>query len=77
MSGYPNNPQDLYIVDYYASYHNPDGGFSFADGHSEIRKWRDGRTTPPINKSLQLHVKSENNKDVMWLQERCTRKVGG
>jgi hypothetical protein len=24
------------------------GGFSFADGHSEIRKWRDSRTMPAV-----------------------------
>jgi prepilin-type N-terminal cleavage/methylation domain-containing protein/prepilin-type processing-associated H-X9-DG protein len=27
-------------VDYPASYHNNSGGLSFADGHSEIKKWR-------------------------------------
>jgi prepilin-type N-terminal cleavage/methylation domain-containing protein/prepilin-type processing-associated H-X9-DG protein len=77
MSGYPDNPNDLYIVDYPASYHNRAAGFSFADGHSEIKKWQDHRTTPPFNRNLDLHVKSANNKDVMWLQERCTRRVSG
>ena len=28
-------------------YHNLACGFSFADGHSETHRWRDGRTTPP------------------------------
>jgi prepilin-type processing-associated H-X9-DG protein len=28
-------------VDYPASYHNGAGGLSFADGHAEIKKWRD------------------------------------
>jgi len=77
MVGFPDKPQSLKIVDYPASYHNRAGGFSFADGHSEIHKWRDGRTTPPINKSLQLNVGSPNNVDVMWLQEHATRKVSG
>ena len=35
-------------IDYPAAYHNNAGGFSFADGHSEIRKWIDGRTRVPI-----------------------------
>ena len=74
MDGYPDRPQSQKIVDYPASYHNRAGGFSFADGHSEIRKWVDGRTTPPINRSLALNVPSPNNKDVRWLQDRCTRK---
>ena len=77
MVGYPNQPAQLTIVDYPASYHNRAGGFSFADGHSEIKRWLDSRTTPPLNKNLQLNVPSANNKDVIWLQERCTRKVNG
>ncbi len=33
-----------------ASYHNGAGGFSFADGHAEIKKWLDGATKRPILK---------------------------
>jgi len=79
MQGYPDKPQSAYIVDYPASYHNRAGGFSFADGHSEIKKWQDSRTTPNLKsgQSLQLNVASPNNRDVLWLQERCTRKVKG
>ncbi len=33
------------IIDFPASYHNGAAGISFADGHAEIRKWVDGRTT--------------------------------
>jgi len=75
MDGYPDRPQAQKIVDYPASYHNRAGGFSFGDGHSEIRKWVDGRTTPPIKQGLPLNVNSPNNKDVRWLQDRCTRKL--
>jgi prepilin-type N-terminal cleavage/methylation domain-containing protein/prepilin-type processing-associated H-X9-DG protein len=32
------------FIDHPASYHNRAGGFSFADGHSEIHKWVDART---------------------------------
>jgi prepilin-type N-terminal cleavage/methylation domain-containing protein/prepilin-type processing-associated H-X9-DG protein len=31
-----------------ASFHNRAGSFSFADGHSEIHKWLDGRTVQPV-----------------------------
>lgn len=31
-----------------ASFHNRTGSFSFADGHSEIHKWADGRTVQPV-----------------------------
>jgi prepilin-type processing-associated H-X9-DG protein len=35
-----NNPTASAWQDIPASYHNGACGFSFADGHSEIRKWR-------------------------------------
>jgi prepilin-type N-terminal cleavage/methylation domain-containing protein len=75
MAGYANQPNRWKIVDYPASYHNKAGGLSFADGHSEIRKWRDPRTIPVLRKNqlLPLDVASANNKDVLWLQERSTR----
>ena len=74
MDGYPD-PARTYIVDYPASYHNLAAGFAFADGHSEIRRWRDPRTTPQVkeNQDLQLNVASPNNLDVLWMQERSTR----
>jgi len=40
----PNNPTT--IVDTPATYHNGACGFSFADGHSEIHKWRGCLTQP-------------------------------
>ena len=76
MTGYPDQPKLWKIVDYPASYHNRAGGFSFADGHSEVKKWLDGRTTPPLNKKvgLPLNVNSPDNVDVLWMMERSTRK---
>ena len=35
-----------HIIDFPASFHNGACGFSFADGHAEIHKWRDARTQP-------------------------------
>jgi len=72
MDGYPNNPASTKIVDYPASYHNKAAGFAFADGHSEIHRWRDPRTYPPIRVGLPLNVPSPNNKDVIWMQEHCS-----
>ena len=62
------------IVDYPASYHNRAAGLSFADGHAEIRKWVDPRTTPTLKRAelLQLDVASPNNPDVAWIQERSS-----
>jgi len=75
MAGYPDKPASWRIVDFPASYHNNAGGFSFADGHSEIKKWHDPRITLRISKTdMTLNVPSPNNMDVYWLQDHCTRK---
>lgn len=62
------------IIDFPASYHNGAAGLSFADGHAEIKKWRDPRTKPPVrnNNSLVLNQASPNNLDMLWLAERTT-----
>lgn len=76
MSGYPNQPQRSQIVDLPASYHGGAGGLSFADGHSEIRRWRDRRTMPPVVPGVIIPYgrPSPNNPDILWLQERATRR---
>ena len=76
MSGYPDQPQLWRIVDFPASYHGRAGGLSFADGHAEIRKWRDERTMPVLKQGqlLPLNILSANNQDVLWLMDRTTRK---
>ncbi|MCC7377357.1 MAG: type II secretion system protein [Verrucomicrobiales bacterium] len=74
QDGKPPQGNRLKIVDYPASYHNGAGGLSFADGHSEIRKWLDGRTKPAMSKTDRpLDVSSPNNRDVTWMQEHSTR----
>ncbi len=75
MNGYDPIKPNLYsIVDYPASYHNRAAGFSFADGHSEIKKWLDARTTPPIKSGglIQLGQASRGNPDVDWLQDHAS-----
>jgi prepilin-type processing-associated H-X9-DG protein len=77
MSGFdPRQPNSWVIVDYPASYHNGAGGLAFADGHSEIKRWVDPRTTPVLtrNRNLPLNQPSPNNPDVEWLQERSSSK---
>ncbi len=69
------NPSSAYIIDYPASYHNGAAGISFADGHAEIRKWKDPRTIKPIayrDGALTLNVASPNNQDMVWLSERTS-----
>jgi prepilin-type N-terminal cleavage/methylation domain-containing protein/prepilin-type processing-associated H-X9-DG protein len=75
----PRNPGGNIIVDYPASYHNGAGGLSFADGHSEIKRWNDPRTAPKLKsgEALPLNQPSPGNPDVEWLQERSSSKVTG
>ena len=75
----PIRPAGDIIVDYPASYHNMAGGMSYADGHSEIKKWLDPRTAPVLKpgQALALGVASPNNRDVEYLQLRTSSKVAG
>jgi len=59
----------LQWVDYPASYHNNAGGLSFADGHAEIRKWKD---TTVLNVPLGSPRTLSNRGDLSWLSERTT-----
>ena len=56
-----------------ASYHNGAGGVSFADGHSEIKKWRDVNLLNVRSVSGGV-AKDANSNDLPWLQERSTSK---
>jgi prepilin-type processing-associated H-X9-DG protein len=73
MSGWPDKPQQWYLTDFPASYHGGAGGIAFVDGHSEIHKWRDARTTPPIGKLINLNIPSPKNPDAYWIMEHSTR----
>jgi len=78
MEGYdPEKGTSLTIVDYPASYHNKAAGFAFVDGHSEIKKWTDSRTTPLLKfgQALALGQPSPNNRDVAWMQDRSSVKI--
>jgi prepilin-type processing-associated H-X9-DG protein len=73
MIGFPNQPESLELLDMPASYHNLAGGVSFVDGHAEIKRWRDARTTPPLGSGNGAIKPSPTNQDVIWLQQRATR----
>lgn len=67
----PNNMPGKRTTDAPASYHNKAGSFSFADGHSEIHKWRDARTWGILNYGWS----SPNNVDIDWLQSKSSAKA--
>lgn len=63
------------IIDYPASYHNKACGISFTDGHAEIKKWLDSRTTPADSGSaITLGVASAGNADIRWLGEHTSAR---
>lgn len=71
MDGFqPRNPRLWTIGNLPATFHGDAGGISFADGHSEIHRWRDPRTLRP-NAPL---TPSQENKDIEWLMERSTSR---
>jgi len=57
-----------------ASYHYGGGGnISYADGHSEIKKWKDPRTKPPvlyIHQPTSAPQPSPGNEDMEWINDR-------
>ena len=80
MSGYnPSNPS-LYQwgTDLPGMYHGGAAGFSFADGHSETKKWKDSRTIPPlvqgvVDPTAAASISAPGSVDVAWMQDKSTR----
>jgi len=58
-------------VDVPATYHNGAGGLSFADGHCEVKKWRDRNVLGAQTTGVAA---DPNSTDLLWLQERSTVK---
>ena len=63
-------------IDLPAAYHNGAGGISYADGHSDIRKWHDGRVFDGLKIDFDNVYPSDPKespaKDLKWLQDRTT-----
>jgi prepilin-type processing-associated H-X9-DG protein len=72
--GKPANPGQYQVIDFPASYHNRASSFAFADGHSEIHRWKDPRTNPVLRKGqdTQLRVPTPGNPDVEWIHAHTT-----
>lgn len=67
MSGYPI-PQYASINDFPGTQHGNAAGLSFADGHSEIKKW----LTAPLLANPPVSGTYPKNVDIIWLQEHAT-----
>ena len=75
MAGWPDNPGAYGFFDLPGFYHHFACGFSFADGHCEIRRWRNSATMPPVVQGGFVFdmFSSPDNQDVAWLQDHATR----
>jgi prepilin-type N-terminal cleavage/methylation domain-containing protein len=87
MSGYPTRTKAAspgayeWNEDLPASYHNRACGLSFADGHSEIHRWREGSTMPPLapdgvlagGKGSGQQWLAPYSQDVAWMQDVTAR----
>jgi prepilin-type N-terminal cleavage/methylation domain-containing protein len=74
MEAVPARARLLHIP---ASYHNRSGVNTFADGHAESHKWLDARTFNARLTDYHNHDDpSPNNVDILYLQERTTRRKG-
>lgn len=71
---YASDPdQPWQVIDMPASYHCGSCGYAFADGHSEMHKFLDPRTTPPFNPHglITLNVNFPNDLDVRWMAQHA------
>jgi prepilin-type N-terminal cleavage/methylation domain-containing protein len=73
--GHPGLPPGSTVrwVDFPAIYHNSAGGLSFADGHSEIHKWK-GLKYPKTGVP-GTSVSAAQRPDWDWLAERTSQRV--
>ena len=64
-----------------ASHHGEACGFSFADGHSEIKKWKNRSTVQPVDGtgkcSGAITIPAGQTNDVTWVNDRATFRLTG
>ena len=58
-----------------AIYHNGAAGFSFADGHAEVRKWVDPATLQVLPRNQRPSGTFIAPHDVAWIQERTSASI--
>ena len=74
MYGYDVPSRPTRMPDEPASYHNGAGGLSFADGHSEVHKWKEQWTKRPVDyRNDSIGSAPSPSQDVRWMQDHATR----
>jgi prepilin-type N-terminal cleavage/methylation domain-containing protein/prepilin-type processing-associated H-X9-DG protein len=69
----PSTPQNYRMIDWPATFHNNACGFAFADGHSEVHRWKDPRTK--VRAGNVSPTSQANNKDILWMAEHASALV--
>jgi prepilin-type N-terminal cleavage/methylation domain-containing protein/prepilin-type processing-associated H-X9-DG protein len=69
----PKEPFNYAMIDWPGTYHNNACGFAFADGHSEIHKWKDYRTK--VYKGNVRISNQKDNQDIRWMSERASALI--
>ncbi|MHB8524057.1 MAG: prepilin-type N-terminal cleavage/methylation domain-containing protein [Limisphaerales bacterium] len=69
----PNVKPNYDMIDWPGTYHNGACGFAFGDGHSEIRKWKDPRTTLKTGQGKS----QTGNQDIWWMSVHSTAMITG
>jgi hypothetical protein len=76
----PPNDTATSWIDWPSKYHCNASGFTFADGHSEIHKWRKPDVIPPVTfttKDPNNPLFSLRNEDVLWVARHATGRTDG
>ena len=60
-------------IDWPGTYHNFACGFAFADGHSEVHKWKDGRTK--VIKGNVSRKPVPGSVDYQWISQRTSARI--
>jgi prepilin-type N-terminal cleavage/methylation domain-containing protein/prepilin-type processing-associated H-X9-DG protein len=66
-----DNARGMEIIDHPGIQHGNSSGLSFADGHAEIKRWRDA---PFLTPNPTGRVAANNSRDLLWLMERTSQK---
>ncbi len=70
----PSVPQNFEMIDWPGTYHGMACGFAFADDHSEIHKWLDGRTQL---KGSASRATQPGSLDIIWLANHASALING
>jgi prepilin-type processing-associated H-X9-DG protein len=61
------------LLDFPANYHDGAANLVFVDGHSEIHKWQDSRTMPPLKVGSYVNtVTASDDPDIDWIDQHAT-----